>query len=111
MNAPSFIPLRPEPSKREAELLKEIETLRGIVEARQKMHAEIGGKKPATDFGWQTAETAKAPVLVGHWLIKKFLPQEGMAVMFGRPGCGKSFVALDLMLHIAEGTPWRMTKP
>lgn len=110
MNAPSFIPLRPEPSKREAKLMKEIETLRGTVETRQKFRAEIGGKKPAADFGWQTAETASAPVLIGHWLIKKFLPQEGMAVMFGRPGCGKSFVALDLMLHIAEGTPWRGVK-
>ncbi len=39
------------------------------------------------------------------WLIDGFMP-EGLAVLFGAPSTFKSFVALDLALHVATGLPW-----
>ena len=52
------------------------------------------------------------PVLKGSWLIKGLLPSHGLAVIYGPPGCGKSFVTLDAALHIAAGLSYgdRLTK-
>lgn len=41
-----------------------------------------------------------------EWMVRNLVPASGMSVMFGEPGCGKSFLALDLSLHVATGTPW-----
>jgi KaiC/GvpD/RAD55 family RecA-like ATPase len=40
------------------------------------------------------------------WLVDKALPAGGLVGMYGRPGCGKSFIAIDLAMSIATGTPW-----
>jgi hypothetical protein len=41
-----------------------------------------------------------------EWLIPKILPREGIALIFGVPGCGKSFLTIAWSLCIATGTPW-----
>ena len=66
--------------------------------------------KPKPSFSWQGRGNAMVPILNGNWLIKKLLPGEGLAVMYGRPGCGKSFIASDLALHVAAGISWRGLK-
>ena len=35
------------------------------------------------------------------------ITQHGLSVMYGAPGAGKSFVALDMALSISTGTPWQ----
>ena len=40
------------------------------------------------------------------WLLKDILPEAGAAVLYGRSGVGKSFLALDWMLSVATGTSW-----
>lgn len=40
------------------------------------------------------------------WLIKKILPSQGLAVIFGRPNSFKSFVAIDIGLSVALGKLW-----
>ncbi len=42
-----------------------------------------------------------------NWLIKRYLPADSLTVMFGSPGCGKSFLAIDLACHVATGRDWR----
>lgn len=42
-----------------------------------------------------------------RYLIKRLLPRLGLGVIFGEPGSGKTFFALDLALHVARGKPWR----
>lgn len=39
-------------------------------------------------------------------LIADVLDIGTLSVMYGRPGCGKSFLALDMALHIASGAWW-----
>lgn len=41
-----------------------------------------------------------------EWLIRDILPQSGMAVLYGQPGTGKSFLALDWAAHVCTGLPW-----
>lgn len=40
------------------------------------------------------------------WLIKGWLPQYGMAMVFGESGVGKTFIALDMACSVACGLPW-----
>ncbi len=40
------------------------------------------------------------------WLADQVIPQGALAALYGPPGSGKSFVALDLALSIAGGVQW-----
>ena len=42
-----------------------------------------------------------------NYLIKGLLPRRGLAVIWGLPKCGKSFVAFDMGMHIALGRSYR----
>ena len=41
-----------------------------------------------------------------RWCVKDVLPAQGLAVIYGASGSGKSFLALDLACAIAEGRRW-----
>ena len=47
-----------------------------------------------TDLDLQTRPDPK-------WLIERHIPEDGFGILYGEPGAGKSFVALDMALHIA----------
>ena len=40
------------------------------------------------------------------WLIRGLIPETGLALLFGPPGEGKSFVAIDWALSVATGQSW-----
>lgn len=42
-----------------------------------------------------------------HWLLRGMLERDTFALVFGDPGCGKSFLAIDWACRVATGTPWR----
>ena len=44
--------------------------------------------------------------LQSEWLVKGLLPRHGFAAIYGPPSCGKSFLALDVAMHIAAGKEW-----
>ncbi len=41
------------------------------------------------------------------WLMKRYIPADSLTVMFGSPGCGKSFLGIDIACHVATGRDWR----
>ncbi len=41
-----------------------------------------------------------------EWLIANVLPSQGLGVIYGEAGCGKSFLAADMGLHITIGDTW-----
>ena len=41
-----------------------------------------------------------------EWMIDGILTKHGFAVMYGAPGTGKSFIAIDMALCMAHGLPW-----
>ena len=47
---------------------------------------------------------AQPPV---QWLIDGFIPQKSFSMIYGQPGAGKSFLALDIALCLAHGRQWR----
>src|SRR6516164_6122263 len=40
------------------------------------------------------------------WMIENILPKNSLAVLYGEPGSGKTFVALSIALSIAAGHNW-----
>ncbi len=60
----------------------------------------------------QGKNTARFPLLTRkdirrlpppEWLIERHLPKTGFGILYGDPGTGKSFMALDMCLHLAYG--------
>lgn len=41
------------------------------------------------------------------WLIDKIIPAGGLVAIYGEPGCGKSFIALDIAFCVSTGMPWQ----
>lgn len=41
-----------------------------------------------------------------EWRVESIFPEEGLALVYGPSGVGKSFLCLDLAAAIAEGRPW-----
>jgi len=61
--------------------------------------------EPPRRFRLLTAEElAELPPV--RWRVRGVLPTEGLAAIAGAPGCGKSFLALDLLGAVAEGREW-----
>jgi KaiC/GvpD/RAD55 family RecA-like ATPase len=46
------------------------------------------------------------PRLDGCPLVRGILERQQISVLFGEAGCGKTFLALDLALHLAAGRDW-----
>ncbi|RCV87499.1 AAA family ATPase [Billgrantia montanilacus] len=40
------------------------------------------------------------------WLVKGYVERDSLAVLFGEPGHGKSFIAIDMACSVATGAPW-----
>lgn len=59
---------------------------------------------PATPpLEWSDDPKGDKPI---QWLLKGILPRQGVAIIYGPPKSGKSFVALDLSARLANGLPW-----
>lgn len=41
-----------------------------------------------------------------RWTVKHVVPADSVGMLFGGTGTFKSFIALDLALHVAHGQPW-----
>ncbi len=55
------------------------------------------------------ADLRKLPA--NRWLVDKWIPEEGVGMIYGEYAHGKSFVGFDLLLHLAYGLPeWHGAK-
>ena len=51
------------------------------------------------------ADIEKLPPV--EWLVEGLIPDKSLSMMYGEPGCGKTFIALDMALSIAHETTWQ----
>lgn len=76
--------------------------LRAIVEGIEQATRGESGKTRFSEVndlcGLPTSE---------NWLIKGYIALDSLSVAFGDPGCGKSFLAIDIACHVATGRAWR----
>lgn len=47
------------------------------------------------------------PVLTQNHMVKGWLSRRGLSMLYGPSNAGKTFVALDMSMHVASGQPWR----
>lgn len=41
-----------------------------------------------------------------QWMVQDLITKHGFSVMYGQPGCGKTFLALDIALSVSSGRPF-----
>jgi hypothetical protein len=46
------------------------------------------------------------PVITGKYLVKGWIDQGALSVVFGESNVGKTFLALDIAMHVAAGMDW-----
>jgi AAA domain len=76
------------------------------VRARNDRAKNFNGNGGGTRFTLKRFEDIK-PSTVPNYLIKGLLPRQGLAVIWGPPKSGKSFVSFDLAMCIALGRDYR----
>ena len=75
---------------------------------KDKLSALEAPTRPSLSMADLLAEPAEAE----PWLVDKLLPEGGTSLVASKPGTGKSTLARDLALAVAQGRPWlgRMVK-
>lgn len=71
---------------------------------------EAGKAKPSGFVFASVGESLRAGLKPVQWLVRNYVEADSLALMFGDPGCGKSFAAIDLACCVATGTPWHTNK-
>lgn len=85
------------------------EVLKAVAEAAAP-EGPVSGLRTPDDFEGLYRVVALAEVAKrepGTWFIKGLLPKAETGILFGASGSGKTFIALDLALHVATGRAWR----
>ncbi|MBS7544356.1 AAA family ATPase [Ancylobacter oerskovii] len=77
-----------------------VERLHQLADATANWRPAAVTRLPAVWWG----EEDKQPPLA--WLVKGLLVEGGLSTVYGPPGTSKSFLVLDLALHIAHGRDW-----
>ena len=78
-------------------------TDRSIDELRKSRMTVVPFPKPAPPrFLFETvSDLRKLPA--AKWRVDKWIPEEGVGVIYGEYGSGKSFIGFDLVLHVTYG--------
>jgi hypothetical protein len=63
-------------------------------------------KPPPSDYHLEQASNYLLQPAPPSWLIKGWLPDSGLAMLFGPSGAGKTFAALSMAASIASGKAW-----
>lgn len=88
-------------SEEDANVFEREQKKRNVVPLRPEAEA-----KPARTLDAVWADDIDLALDAGG-VVDGLLPLEGMTVLYGESGAGKTFNALDLACHVAAGMPWR----
>ena len=80
--------------------------VRCLVDAGKTDELETSTDEPSS-HGLQLTRADQIEIRPPDWLLRGMLERDTLALIFGDPGSGKSFLAIDWACRIATGTPWR----
>ena len=70
-------------------------------------HPEMSGSEPPVKKPlFVDAADLLATLQPPRWLVKKWIAADSLTTLFGAPGSGKSFVAIDVACCVAAGQSW-----
>ena len=78
-----------------------MERIAGVVARVEQQRKGPGRRVPV--LGLSALRDSAATI---GWAVKHVIPTSSIGMMFGGSGTFKSFIALDLALHVAHGLPW-----
>lgn len=58
-------------------------------------------------FRFVSGDELIANITPVQWLVERYIEANAMVILFGEPGVGKSFIALDMACCIATGEAWQ----
>lgn len=70
------------------------------LEQKERAHVRRG-------FHFNPADELIANIEPVQWLVERYIEAHTMVIVFGEPGVGKSFIALDMACCIATGDAWQ----
>jgi hypothetical protein len=79
--------------------------VRDLVNEQDSIKTRIHKSAATSRFIRLSAMENRPPAV--DWLIRGYLERDTTTQLFGDPGSGKSFIALDMALSIATGQDWR----
>jgi hypothetical protein len=79
-----------------------MERVASIVHRVEQFHKAPGARRVPV---LRLEELQKASAAV-RWLVKRVIPADSVGMLFGGSGTFKSFIALDMALHVTHGLPW-----
>lgn len=97
-------------------MAKEAQGDRPTVATAEQLAAAVADVQPSTTGSTPPGYDGKFKIFSAgaavdrpdlEWWIKGVIPKGELGILFGASGSGKTFVALDLAMAIARGTPWR----
>ncbi len=60
--------------------------------------------RPESPEAFRFVSADNMPIKPACWLVRDYIEENALAVLYGQPGKGKSFIALDMSCCIATGT-------
>lgn len=78
------------------------------IESRLVDAFEVDGQASAPRQGFQFLDVAEliTDIKPIQWLVRDYFERDAISLIYGPPGCGKSFFAIDIAASIALGEDW-----
>ena len=86
--------------------LKHAEGVEAVRAVLEPAHRTPAAANDAKGFAFKRVGDMLGHLKPVNWLIRGYLEADSLALMFGDPGCGKSFLAIDAACSVATGTEW-----
>ena len=82
----------------------DLHVLRGIDAVKEQIERVTAPMVKSKGFEWVHIDDLQLTEI--KWIIEDYVEEDSLIQVFGDPGGGKSFVAIDMACCVATGTPW-----
>ena len=89
------------------DLASEVRKVEPLTEAPQVAEGEVVAEEQAIERYKMMRRGAVFAMPPVEFLVDGLLTDTGFTMMYGAPGTGKSFIAIDIALSVAHGQPWQ----
>lgn len=89
------------------ELVAEVRKVEPLTEAPQVAEGDIVAEEQAIERYKMMRRDAVFAMPPVEFLVDGLITDTGFTMMYGAPGTGKSFIAIDIALSVAHGQPWQ----